>query len=257
MKKIDLILLTIVLVFVVCIGCSQSKLTLTGYAIFDKVDGQDSVLVEKKIYNDNFELVEETNYNYYDDKVGTVKFTYDKNKKPTFIDGRNNVFNGGTTEYVRNSNGDLEKEISIHDEEKRTNYYYNEYLNGKLVKTTVDDYYSQHTKNEPKSFLAYFYDVKGNLINIKHNSSGKIIGDDYYKYDSKGNKIVDSSATENTKVVYFFNDKNQIIKEESYQRNNLEKSTETQWEGNLPTKKTITNYLNENYKEVIVYKKEI
>jgi hypothetical protein len=104
-----------------------------------------------------------------------TNYKYDKNNN--LIEERRT---GCTINYEYNSNGDINKETLIMDDEKSSSitiYKYNS--NGNKIKTTFIN------GDTPKE-INYKYDLNNNLIEIDDNASGYIYN---YEYDNLGNWI--------------------------------------------------------------------
>ncbi len=252
-----------ILTILISVGCkSQNFIVLNGYLCPEANDQIDTFLIEKKFFGENMELIEEINYSFQEDKLNSVKKKFDKTgklfyKESYLLDSTYITL----VEFKRNEKGDIEKQIITNKGQKNTLVHINEYnQNGKLFKfTIVTEDLKERIGKMPNTYSIYSYDLNGNMINLKQYMDDSLTLNDSYKYDNLGNKVEELSELSPDGSIYKstfqFNKFGKIIKQENYVDNIKVSIADMSWNDKLP-KETIIRYLNDNYTEKILYKKE-
>lgn len=244
-------------------GCkSQNVIFLHGYLCTEANEQMDTFLIEKKLFDENMELIEETNYSFQEDKLNSVRKKFDKSGKLIYKESylRDSTYIT-SVEFIRNEKGDIEKQIMTNQGHKFTLAHVNEYnQNGKLIKSTlVAEAFKERTGKMPSSYSTFSYDLNGNMINLRQYTGDSLVLNDYFKYDNLGNKVEELSELSPDGSIYKstfeFNEFGKITKKENYIDNIKVSIADMTWKDKLP-KETLITYINDNYTERIVYKKE-
>lgn len=241
---------------------SQSNIVINGYLCPESIEQKDTIFIEKKVYTDKMELIEEITYSSQEGKLNSVKKSFDSAGK--LMSKESYLFDSTyitLVEFKRNSKGDIEKQLITTKGKQYTLVHINEYgQDGKLFKSTlVPEDLNKKLNSYPNSYSIYSYDLKGNLINLKQYIDDSLILNDTYKYDIHGNRIEEFSELSpdgsSYKSTYQFNKFGKIIKQENYVDDIKVSIAEMAWNDKLPTQ-TILTYIKDDYKERILYIRE-
>ncbi|WP_375560507.1 hypothetical protein ACE193_22895 [Bernardetia sp. OM2101] len=222
----------------------------------------DTVLSALKWYDESNKLAKEERYWIGEEGKNIERIIYTKNqdvKKKEYILNDSSFFQ--SSEFERDEYNQLLRQILTNNEEVKTINQENIYdKNGNLIETIgrfegvpkeFAKKYASYTKNK--------YDKKGNLIELTQAMGKEKIRLITYKYDKNNNLIeelsLDFKTDEKFKLIYSYNDENQVIKKEVYQNEEWDFTTETEWQnGIIKTQKTYyAPFTKEEYHEVTFF----
>lgn len=196
------------------LGYEGDKMTYSA----DYTYNAQNLPVEAKLFH-NFETAGELFQRGFHDQNSSLRFTFDKNGKLTekLKDKKYKTL------YDYDEQGRVTGIAYYTDEKVNSTYDYNYNENGQLLKQI--GFHCSSTGNcDPYSNTVYTYASNG--VETERSQSGYIMSDQTYSYDKNGRVVSStfqmtlSGRLINSTTTYTYNDKNQLIKVESFGTNN-------------------------------------